>query len=112
MRATADAMRNFALEHPGLSAATFRTATTDCPEWRQALLELPQTVLGVFVEVALEGGPAQQALRMLRSLIRGFVLNEMAASFLEPLDYSKSFALAIDAFVMRLPVFKAVDRCG
>jgi hypothetical protein len=43
MRAMADAMRNFALEHPGLSAATFRTATTDCPEWRQALLELSQT---------------------------------------------------------------------
>jgi len=33
LRAMADAMRNFALERPGLSAATFRTTTTDCPEW-------------------------------------------------------------------------------
>jgi hypothetical protein len=42
LRAIANAMRNFALEHPGLSAATFRTATNDCPEWRQALAELSQ----------------------------------------------------------------------
>jgi hypothetical protein len=112
LRAMADAMRNFALEHPGLSAATFRTATTDCPEWRQALAELSQIACGVFAEVSLEGVSAQQALRMLRSLIRGFVLNEMAASFLEPLDYAHSFELAIDAFIMGLPAFKAIDRSG
>ncbi len=105
----AEAMRNFALEHPGLSAATFRSATTDSPEWREALGELSETALGVFAQVALEGEPAQQALRMLRSLVRGFVLNEMAASFLEQLDYEGSFKLAIDAFIMGLPAFKTHD---
>ncbi|WP_159011088.1 TetR-like C-terminal domain-containing protein [Bradyrhizobium sp. S69] len=40
LRAMAHAMRDFALEHPGLSAATFRNSTTDSPEWRQALSEL------------------------------------------------------------------------
>jgi hypothetical protein len=105
LRAMADAMRNYALEHPGLSAATFRTPTTDSPEWRQAFHELSLVVLCVFAEVGLDGEPAQQALRMLRSLIRGFVLNEMAASFLEPLDHEGSFKLAIDAFVMGLPAF-------
>jgi len=105
LRAVADAMRSYALEHPGLSAATFRTATTDSPEWRQATLELTKIVFGVFAEVGLDGEPAQQVLRMLRSLVRGFVLNEMAASFLEPLDYGESFKLAMDSFMLGLPAF-------
>jgi hypothetical protein len=71
----ADAMRSFAVGHPGLSAATFRSPTTDSPEWRQAHVELSQTAFRVFAELALEGEPVQKALRMLRSLIRGFVLN-------------------------------------
>lgn len=81
VRAMAGAMRNYALDHPGLSAATFRTSTTDSPEWRQALLDVSEIVFRVFAEVDLDGEPAQHALRMLRSLVRGFVLNEMAASF-------------------------------
>jgi hypothetical protein len=101
----AHSMRDFALEHPGLSAATFRSATTDSPEWRQALSELAQTAFRVLAQVGLDGEPAQQALRMLRSLIRGFVLNEMVGSFLEPLDLGVSFELAVDAFVLGLPAF-------
>jgi hypothetical protein len=107
LRAMAHSMRNFALEHPGLSAATFRSATTDSPEWWQALRELSETANRVFAQVSLEGEPAQQALRMLRSLIRGFVLSEMVGSFLEPLDYQVSFDLAVDAFIGGLSAFKA-----
>jgi Tetracyclin repressor-like, C-terminal domain len=110
LRAMAHSMRNFALEHPGLSAATFRSATTDSPEWRQALGELAETAYRVFAQVALEGEPAQQALRMLRSLIRGFVLSEMVGSFLEPLDYGVSFELAIDAFVVGLSAFDVANE--
>jgi hypothetical protein len=111
LRAMAHSMRDFALQHPGLSAATFRSATTDSPEWRQALGELMETVYRVLAQVKLEGEPAQQALRMLRSLVRGFVLNEMGATFLEPLDYTGSFELAIDAYVLGLPAFSApVDK--
>jgi hypothetical protein len=105
LRAMAHSMRDFALEHPGLSAATFRSTTTDSPDWRQALRELSETAYRVLAQVELEGEAAQHALRMLRSVIRGFVLNEMAGSFLEPLDYTKSFELAIDVFVMGLPAF-------
>jgi hypothetical protein len=64
LRAMAHSMRNFALEHHGLSAATFRSATTDSPEWRQALRELSETACRGFAQVGLEGEPAQQALRM------------------------------------------------
>lgn len=111
LRAMARSMRDFALQHPGLSAATFRSATTDSPEWRQALGELIETAYRVLAQVKLEGESAEQALRMLRSLVRGFVLNEMGATFLEPVDYTGSFELAIDAFVLGLPAFHApVDQ--
>jgi hypothetical protein len=107
LRAMANSMRDFGLEHPGLSAATFRNSTTDSPEWRQALGELSETAYQVFAQVSIHGEPAQQALRMLRSLIRGFVLNEMVGSFLDSPDYKVSFELAMDAFVLGLPAFTA-----
>jgi hypothetical protein len=44
---------------------------------------------------------------MLRSLVRGFVLSEMAASFLELLDYRASFEHAMDVFVLGLPALNA-----
>jgi hypothetical protein len=110
LRLMALAMRSYALERPGLSAATFRTATTDSPEWRQALAELSQTVFRVFAEIGLEGEPAQHALRILRSFVRGFVLNEMAASFLEPLEYQKSYELGIELFILGLPALGGGER--
>jgi hypothetical protein len=103
LRTMAFAMRSFALERPGLTAATFRTAVTDSPEWRAALTELSQTVFCVFADIGLEGEAAQHALRVLRSFVRGYVLNEMAASFLEPLDYQESFELGIEMFILGLP---------
>jgi hypothetical protein len=39
-----------------------------------------------------------------------FVLSEMAASFLELLDYRASFELAIDVFVLGLPALNASSR--
>jgi hypothetical protein len=66
LRTMAFAMRSYALEHPGLTAATFRTAVTDSPEWREALTELSQTVFCVFADIGLEGEAAQHALRVLR----------------------------------------------
>jgi hypothetical protein len=110
LRTMALAMRSYALERPGLTAATFRTATTDSPEWRQALAELSQTVFRVFADIGLEGEPAQHALRVLRSFVRGYVLNEMAASFLEPLEYQESYELGIEMFILGLPAFVARDR--
>jgi Tetracyclin repressor-like, C-terminal domain len=104
-RAMVLSMRSFALERPGLSAATFRSPTTDTPEWRKAFADLSGTVLRVFSEVGLIGEPAQHALRALRSFVRGFVLNEMAGSFLDPLDCQLSYELGIEMFILGLPAF-------
>ena len=106
LRAMALGMRSYALERPGLSAATFRNPVIDSPEWREAGSELAQTVFGVFAQIGLEGEQAQHALRMLRSLVRGFVLNEMALSFLDSLDYQRSYELAIEVFIQGLSVLR------
>ena len=106
LRAMALGMRSYALERPGLSAATFRNPVIDSPEWREAGSELAQTVFGVFAQIGLEGEQAQHALRMLRSLVRGFVLNEMALSFSDSLDYERSYELAIEVFIQGLCAFR------
>ncbi len=99
LRAMAVAMRVYALERPGMSAATFRTAMTDSPEWRLAHDELEASVLRVLAENGLAEDNARHALRILRCLVRGFVLNEMAASFLDSLDYERTYELALDVFL-------------
>lgn len=106
MRAMMLAMRRYALDRPGLSAATFRTPETDSPEWRAAYMELGAVVLGVFGQLGVRGEPAQHALRMLRALVRGFVLHEMASSFLEPLGHDQSYEVAIKVFIEGLSVLK------
>jgi hypothetical protein len=104
VRALATAMRNFALEHPGLSAATFRNPASDRPDWQQAGAELQRVAFLALSQVGLEGEQAAQALRILRSLVRGFVISEMAASFfVDPLEYQQTFDCGIEVFIRGLP---------
>ncbi|MGE5157810.1 MAG: TetR-like C-terminal domain-containing protein [Gemmatimonas sp.] len=106
LRAMMHAMRRYALERPGLSAATFRTPETDSPEWRAASMELGAVVLGVFGQLGVRGEQSMHALRILRALVRGFVLHEMASSFLEPIGYDESYDLAIKVFIEGLAVLR------
>jgi hypothetical protein len=107
LRGMAYAMRNYSLERPGLSAATFRDPVIDSREWHEAGSKLAQTVSRVFAELGFEGERAHHALRILRSLIRGFVIHEMSASYLESLEYERSYELAIDVFIRGLPALYA-----
>jgi hypothetical protein len=111
LRAMADAMRNFALEQPGLSAATFRNAESASPDWQEASAELFQIAHQVFAQVNLESEQAHQALRILRSFVRGFVISEMAASFfVEPSEYQQAFDQGIDVFICGLPALLSTSR--
>jgi hypothetical protein len=103
LRAMAYAIRDYSLERPGLSAATFRDPVIDSPEWQEAGRKLAQTASQVFTELGFDGEQSQHAFRILRSLIRGFVIHEMAASYLESLEYERSYELAIDVFIRGLP---------
>jgi hypothetical protein len=99
IRAMALAMRAFAHERPGLSAATFRNPTTDSPEWRREGELLTAIAVRVFESAGLDREQVINALQILRALVRGFVLHEMAASFLDTADYDQSYAVAVDVFI-------------
>src|ERR1700712_540080 len=108
LRAMADAMRNFALEHPGLSAATFRNAESASSDWQEAGAELFRIAHQVFVQVDIEGEQAAQALRILRCFVRGFVISEMAASFfVDPSEYQHAFDQGVDVFLCGLPALRS-----
>jgi Tetracyclin repressor-like, C-terminal domain len=102
LRAVAHAMRAYAHDRPGLSAATFRNPIVDSPEWRREGEELGGFVLGIIAGVGLTGQPAIHALRILRALVRGFVMHEMASSFMEPLDYDESYGIAVEVYLRGL----------
>jgi Tetracyclin repressor-like, C-terminal domain len=106
VRAMASAMRAFAHERPGLSAATFKNAITDSPEWRQEYQLLGGVALRVFEGAGLNGEQAMNALGILRALVRGFVLHEMAASFLDTVDYDKLYTVAVDVFICGLDALR------
>jgi hypothetical protein len=95
-------MREFAHLRPGLSAATFRSAATDCPEWRQAGAELAAFLRGPLTNIGIGDQDAEHALRIIRSLVPGFVIHEMQQSFLEPQDYDETFAIAADVLLAGL----------
>jgi hypothetical protein len=107
LRAVAFAMRAYAHDRPGLSAATFRNPIVDSPEWRREGELLERFVLGVLAGVGLMDHPATHALRILRALVRGFVLHEMALSFLEPLEYDQTYSIAVEVYIRGLDACRA-----
>jgi hypothetical protein len=92
-------MRRYALARPGMSAATFRSPDTDSPEWRQAQMQLAGVVLQVLAQLDIRNEQALHALRIIRSFVRGFVLHEVGASFLEPLEHDQTYELGVRVFI-------------
>jgi len=102
VRAMALAMRSFALGSPGLAVASFRDPEIDNPEYQKAAGQLAQTVRRVFSDVGITDESAKHAIRILKSLVRGFVLGEMSAQVARPMEYQKSYVLAVEIFVSGL----------
>ena len=107
LRAAAHTMRSYALECPAMSAATFRTPITDTAEWRTAVDSLRVFMIGILSECGLREKAADEALRILRGLVRGFVLHEVMDSFFAPGSYDESYDNAIEMFLAGLPVLQA-----
>jgi len=110
LHAVAHAMRGYALERPALSAAAFRTAAADCLEWREAHENLHALMMDVLADCGLIGEPAEEALNMLRSLVRGYVLNEMMHTLIGVYSYEDSFESAIRVFVAGLPALIVANQ--
>jgi hypothetical protein len=103
LRAMAVVSRGYAKDRPGLSAATFRCPMVESPEWAAAFGAVRQLFEKAFAECGLDGVIAAHALRILRSLIRGFVINEMSGSPTASPDFDESFDFAMDVFLGGLP---------
>jgi len=102
VRAMAHAMRGFALGSPGLAIASFRDPDVGNSESQKAAGHLLQTVLRTFSSAGLSNEEARHAIRILKSLVRGFVINEMSAPVARPFEYQKSYAFAVEMFVLGL----------
>ena len=79
LRAMALASQAYAKERPGLSAATFRCPMIESPEWMAAFMAVRRLFENAFAECGLDDVAPAHAIRILRSLVRGFVINEMRA---------------------------------
>ncbi|MCX7318444.1 MAG: TetR-like C-terminal domain-containing protein [Hyphomicrobiales bacterium] len=98
----AHAMRGYALGNPGLAAASFRTLDVTSAEWKDAGASLAHTVMTVLASCGLCEAKASHAALILRSLVRGFIVNEMSTPN-SALDFHESFDLAVRIFVYGLP---------
>jgi hypothetical protein len=105
--AVAHAMRTYALQRPALSAAAFRTEAADCSEWREAHDDLHAIMLDVLADCGLSDEAAEDALNMVRSLVRGYVLNEVMHTLIGVESYDDSSESAIRVLVAGLRVLIA-----
>ena len=111
LRAAAHAMRSFALARPALAAAAFRTPPPcDDHEWQELYARSRDLLLEILAECGLRGPAAAQAIYILRSLVRGFVLHEFMNSFLHIFSYEESFEHATNVFIAGLPALTSCDE--
>ena len=99
LRSVAREMRQYALDRPALWAAASRTLTSDCVEWRAGHKELCDLIKSVLAECGVHGQHAEDALYMLRSLVRGFAVHQILGSFLHVCSYDESFERVVEIYV-------------
>lgn len=97
LRAMAEAERRYAKDHPGLFAATGRSAENQDEEIRLVAQDLLEIVLRVLSSYGLQGEEALHAARTLRAAITGFVTLEAQGGFGLPADVDRSFEWMVTA---------------
>jgi hypothetical protein len=99
LRSVAREMRQYAIDRPALWAAASRTITSDCAEWRAGHKEICDLIKSVLAECGVHGQPAEDALHMLRSLVRGFAVHQILGSFLHVDSYDESFERVVEIYL-------------
>lgn len=97
LRALATAYRTYALEHPGLSAATTRAPDRADAEMTAAAEAVVTVLLAVLAGYGLEGEEAIHAARSVRSALFGFVSIEAAGGFALAEDTDESFTWMVSS---------------
>ncbi|HEY9775709.1 MAG TPA: WHG domain-containing protein [Planktothrix sp.] len=96
--AIAHVIRQFALDSPGVYAATVPTPPADRPDL-VASRSVEETILPVLVGFKLEGDEAIHAMRAFRSVVHGFVMHELSGAFKNPTSRDESFERLIRIFI-------------
>lgn len=104
LKSVAHALRQYALDRPTLCAATFRTPSQNSPEWRTIYQDIRQLMIGLFAECGLSGRAGEHAFWILRSLVRGLVLQEIAGCSSDVHFCQEAYEMAIEIFIAGLPV--------
>jgi hypothetical protein len=99
LRTVAIEMRQYAVERPALWAAAVRTPVTDFGEWRSACNQLRDFMTVLFAECGVRHSDADEASRMLESLVSGFVLHQITGPFSHAYSCEQSYEKAIDVFI-------------
>lgn len=96
--ALAETYRAFALERPGLYAATLRPAPKKDRELHQSRQKVIALVLAALKSYGLDGDEALHAARGLRALVHGFVSLEALGGFGVPVELDDSFRRLVRAY--------------
>ena len=105
-------MRQYALERPALWAASSTTPNGDCSEWQSCHAEICDLVTTVLAECGVHGRDAEDALYMLRSLVRGTAARQMLGSFLHASPHEEPFDRVIDIFISGLQALAAAGQAS
>jgi AcrR family transcriptional regulator len=100
--AISDALRGFALAHPGIYATTQRAPTADQTELAAASAEALDILLAVLQPYNLNDEEKLHAVRALRSVLHGFVDLEASGGFGMALDREESFRQLVQFFLVGL----------
>ena len=95
----AAAYRGFATAHPGLYRATLRAPAPDDTEMQAAAQEILDVTFALLAHYRLDSDDLLHAVRILRSLLHGFVDLETSGGFGLALDRDETFRRLIAAFV-------------
>ena len=94
----------FALAHPGVYEATFRSTDPADEALSQASFAVVQVVMKVLEAFELEEETALHQIRGFRSLLHGFASIERAGGFGLNLDANVSFRMLLDTYLAGLRV--------
>jgi AcrR family transcriptional regulator len=97
LHAIADAYRDYANAHPGLSVAAVRAPDRDDAEHVAASEAAFAVLLAVLDGYEITGEDAVDAIRSLRAVMHGFVTLEEAGGFGLPRSVAATYARLIDA---------------
>lgn len=100
--ALASALRDFAREHPGLYDASARAPEGDDPEWQEAGREAVDIGVLALSAYGLALDDALHTIRIIRSIVHGWVTLNNAGGFALPLDVDETFRRLLDVLLIYL----------